>query len=310
MMLKDPPAQIIDRLWMLGTNAFPLYLYQGDKDVGCTIFEGVVSAMGQVLEQQLQSLGIAHEQIQQVVVTHAHPDHVMAIPVFRQMFPQVSVIASKPAAKTLQIEKAVAFFGKMDGALTNWLVERKLIDSVTQSEPVTGPIAVDRVVGEGDHIQVSQDIAFEVLETPGHSVCSLSFYEPHDRVLIISDATGYYLPDQDYMWPGYLTNYGDYLRSIAILSAKGAETLCLSHNAVIQGTEEVAAYFQRAVAETEQYHDYIVTQAKSGASVQTIAEELGADVYERTGQLSLDFFHKNCALLIKNSLQHEGLASD
>ena len=65
--------------------------------------------------------------------------------------------------------------------------------------------------------------AFEVLETPGHSVCSLSFYEPNDQVLVISDATGYYLPDQDYMWPGYFTSYSDYLDSIKRLADKGAE---------------------------------------------------------------------------------------
>ncbi len=310
MLLKDPPVQITDRLWMLGTNAFPLYLYQGDENLGYTIFEGVVSAMGPVLDQQLNSLGVTHDQVRRVIVTHAHPDHVMAIPVFRQMFPEVSVIASEPAAKTLQIEKAVAFFGKMDEALTSWLVERGLIDTAGQGEPVRGPIAVDRVVGEGDRVEVGQDVAFEVLETPGHSVCSLSFYEPQDSILIISDATGYYLPDQDYMWPGYLTDYGDYLRSIERLAAKPAETLCLSHNAVIRGADEVAAYFQRAVAETEKYHNHIVTQAKSGASVQTIAQVLGADIYERTGQLTLDFFQKNCSLLIKNSLRHEGLATD
>ncbi len=62
-----------------------------------------------------QALGIARDFVRQVIVTHAHPDHVMAIPVFREMFPEVSVIASAPAAKTLQIEKAVSFFCKMDG---------------------------------------------------------------------------------------------------------------------------------------------------------------------------------------------------
>ena len=37
--------------------------------------------------------------------------------------------------------------------------------------------------------------------------------------------------------------------------------------------------------------------------MQAIAEQLGTDIYERTGQLTPDFFHKNCALLVKNSLR-------
>ncbi len=308
MLIKDPPVQVTDRLWMLGSNPFPLYLYRGEAEQGMTIFEGGVSAMGPVLDEQLRGLGVASDQVRQIVVTHAHPDHVMAVPVFRRMFPNVKVVASEPAAKTLQIEKAVAFFGKMDGALTNWLVARGVIaeDGATNA-PVGGPIAVDRTVREGDRVDVGQGVAFEVLETPGHSVCSLSFYEPQAGLLIISDATGYFLPEQDYMWPGYLANYSDYVHSMERLADKGAETLCLSHNCVIRGAVDVSAYFQRALAQTRQYHENIVAKAKAGASVQAIAEELGADVYERTGQLSLDFFHKNCALLVKNSLQHEAM---
>jgi glyoxylase-like metal-dependent hydrolase (beta-lactamase superfamily II) len=253
-------------------------------------------------------LGVDQNGVKQVVVTHAHPDHVMAIPVFREMFPDVTVVASETAARTLQIEKAVAFFCKTDGALTDWVVRSGLVSHESpHAHRVENQIPVDRTVREGDIIEVDQGVAFGVLETPGHSQCSLSFHEPSAHVLIISDATGYYLPDQDFMWPGYLTSYRDYLHSIERLAAIQASTLCLSHNAVIQGTEDVAAYFQRAIAETQRYHQRIVAKAQAGASVQEIAEELGGDVYERTRQLTLDFFHKNCALLVKQSLQHEGI---
>lgn len=306
MLVKDPPVQIADRLWMLGTNPFPLFFYQG-KQKG-TIFEGAVSAVGKVLDEQLRQLGIARDAVRQIVVTHAHPDHVMAVPVFREMFPNVSVIASEPAAKTLQIEKAVAFFCRMDSALTDWLVRSGVIAEAGRQPPrAENQIAVDRTVREGDEIEVDEGVSLRVLETPGHSHCSLSFHQPEDNVLIISDATGYYMPDQDYLWPGYLANYGDYLHSIDRLAEIGAETLCLSHNAVIRGAEDVAAYFRRAVAETEHYHQQIVARARAGATVQEIAAALGSDVYDRTGQLTLDFFQKNCALLVKNSLQHEGI---
>ncbi len=197
MLIKDPPVQITSRLWMLGTNAFPLYLYQGEQE--STIFEGAISAMGPVLDQQLQTLSVASDMVRQVVVTHAHPDHVMAIPVFREMFPNVQVVASESAAKTLQIEKAVSFFCKMDGALTDWLIgSGRMTESGRQAPRAESQIAVDRTLREGDQIDVDQGVSFRVLETPGHSHCSLSFHEPEENVLIISDATGYYMPDQDY----------------------------------------------------------------------------------------------------------------
>ncbi|MHB8954820.1 MAG: MBL fold metallo-hydrolase [Pirellulaceae bacterium] len=308
MLIKDPPVQVTSHLWMLGTNAFPLYFYQGEQEG--TLFEGTISAMGPLVGEQLRGLGVAPDTVRQAVVTHAHPDHVMGIPLFRELFPGVSVIASESATKTLQIDKAVSFFCKMDGALTDWLIgSGRMVEASRQAPRTETQIVVDRTVREGDQIEVSPGVSFRVLETPGHSHCSLSFHEPHENILIISDATGYYMPDQDFMWPGYLTSYNDYLRSIERLAEIGAETLCLSHNAVIRGVEEVAAYFRRAVAATEQYHQRIVAKAKAGAPVPEIAGELGSDIYARTGQLSLDFFQKNCALLVKNSLRHEGIDS-
>ena len=40
-----------------------------------------------------------------------------------------------------------------------------------------------------------------------------------------------------------------------------------------------------------------------------LAEELGAEIHAQTPLLPLDFFQKNCGLLVKQSLKHEGLAA-
>jgi len=49
---------------------------------------------------------------------------------------------------------------------------------------------------------------------------------------------------------------------------------------------------------------------KAGKPVRQLAEELGAEVYAKTQLLPLDFFQKNCGLLIKQSLRHEGIRKD
>ena len=112
MLLHNPPEELLDGFWMLGTAPYPLYLYCGTQTG--TLFEGGTGSMGPVLRNQLQSLGIAGDYVRQAVVTHAHPDHVMAIPMFRELFPHVAILASAPAAKTLGAEKALSFFAKID----------------------------------------------------------------------------------------------------------------------------------------------------------------------------------------------------
>jgi glyoxylase-like metal-dependent hydrolase (beta-lactamase superfamily II) len=318
MLIKDPPAAVTLHLVMLGTNEYPLFLYKGEREG--TIFEGGVGAMGPLLLEQLDTLGIGRDSVTQVVVTHAHPDHVMAVPLFRQAFPGVTVLASAAAAKTLSVEKAVSFFAKIDGALTESLRTAGLIADRHRPQPLASPqIAVDRVLQEGDAVAVAAGVAFEVLETPGHSECSLSFHEPRARILVISDATGYYVPasadasagrPEGCWWPNYFVGYAPYLRSIERLAGLGAEVLCLSHNGAVTGAGDVAAYLRGALAATRAYHERIVAEARAGKSAREIAEALGAEVHAKTQLLPLDFFQKNCAFLVTQSLRHEGMEQE
>lgn len=305
MPITNPPAKLTDQLWMLGSSAYPLYLFQGENEAA--VFEGGIGAMGPLLSAQMDELGIGKDSVRQVVVTHAHPDHVMAVPALREMFPEAQVLASETAASTLATEKAIAFFRKIDAALTDSLVKAGALLEEHRGQPrVDKQIAVDRLVKEGDAI-VIDGVAFGVLHTPGHSDCSLSFHQPESGVLIVSDATGYYLPEHEYWWPNYFVSYGTYLNSMRRLETLAAETLCLSHNAVIQGAEEVKSYFARAIDATEQYHERIVAEAKAGKSVREIGEQFGAEVYEKTQLLPLEFFQKNCGLLAMKSLKHAGI---
>jgi glyoxylase-like metal-dependent hydrolase (beta-lactamase superfamily II) len=231
----------------------------------------------------------------------------MAVPAFRELFPNVTVMASAAAAKTLKIEKAIGFFCKMDGALTDALIEAGMMDEKYRPKPVElTEIAVDRIVGKGDTVTLD-DFAFQVLETPGHSDCSLSFYEPQRRILFISDATGYYMPKHECWWPNYFVDYGTYLDSMQRLAAMDTEILCLGHHAAITGVDDVRAYFRDVIAATEQLHGEIVEEVGAGKTVREVAERLGSDVHEKLPLFPLDFYQKNCGLLVKASLKHAGI---
>ena len=167
-------------------------------------------------------------------------------------------------------------------------------------------IAVDRVVGEGDVIAVDE-LSWTVLATPGHSDCSISLHEASRGLLAISDASGYYLPASNTWWPCYFSGYAAYVGSLERLAALDAEVLCLSHNGAVLGRDDVRAYFAGAISSAQQYHQRIVDQAKAGKSVRQLAEELGAEIHRQAPLLPLDFFQKNCGLLVKQSLKHAGL---
>jgi len=308
MLIDTPPVAVTENLWMLGTRAYPLYLYRTDGEA--ILFEGSVGAMARLVAEQIDGMGIDRASVRQLVITHAHPDHVMAVPRLRAIFPDLAVLASETAARTLASEKAVGFFAQIDEMITGSLVAREIIGAEQRPEPFAEKgIAVDRTIAEGDLVTVGP-ASFEVLQTPGHSDCSLSFFEPREAILIVSDATGYYMPEHGTWWPNYFTNYGDYLHSIQRLAGFQADVLCLSHNGAIRGREAVQAYFDEVLAATKAYHQRIVGEIKAGKPSRQLGEELGAEIHAKTPVLPLDFFQKNCSLLVKLSMKHEGLAGE
>lgn len=307
MLILNPPAEITPGVWMLGTTAYPLYLIRGSA--GSALVEGGVGVLAGLLLRQFDELKVARDSLRQLVLTHAHPDHVMAIPRLREHFPQAAVLASAIAAATLKVEKAIAFFRQVDDALTATLTKSGAAAAADQPAPFAGTqIVVDQIIGAGDEIRLG-DAVWQVLATPGHSDCSISLHDRASGVLIISDASGYYMPDRGGWWPNYFSSYKDYMASMERLASLDAETVCLSHNGAIRGKDEVRAYFAGAIAATRAYHERIVAAAKAGQAVRQIAEELGGEIHAQTGVLPLDFFQKNCGLLVKQSLKAEGISA-
>ena len=308
MQTVSSPATITENLLVLGPIEYPIYLVRDGSDVA--IFEGGAGACAALVEEQLAQLGIAKDSIKQIVVTHAHPDHVMSVPAFRRMSPGAKVLASAAAAAVMGNEKAIGFFSKVDGAVTDWLLKIGAIKEQHRPAPLTElKMPVDVVLKEGDTVSVG-GLRFNVMATPGHSDCHLCFFEPTRKILIASDVTNFYMPKLGQVWwPGYFTDYGQYLNSLRRLATLNAEVLCLSHNAVLTGASEVAAYFAGAIADTEAYHQRIVDAIKAGKTDRELAEQLGAEAHSQAGRLPLDFFQKSCQLLIKNSLRHAGAAA-
>ncbi len=86
-------------------------------------------------------------------------------------------------------------------------------------EPVKDyTFTVDSVVQEGDRIDLGQGIVWRVYETPGHSPCHISLLEEKEKTLVVGDATGFYVPEKDMLWPNYFESLGKYCGSIKKLA--------------------------------------------------------------------------------------------
>ena len=66
MFVQDPPVEITENLWMLGTNEYPLYLVRTRGEAA--IFEGGVGSMGPLVLEQMEKLGIERDLVSQVII--------------------------------------------------------------------------------------------------------------------------------------------------------------------------------------------------------------------------------------------------
>jgi glyoxylase-like metal-dependent hydrolase (beta-lactamase superfamily II) len=104
-------------------------------------------------------------QLRQVVLTHAHLDHIAGLSEVRDRYPQVPIVVH-------EAERA-------------FLVEPALNLSIMLGEPVIAPQATG-TLAHGQVLQLD-DLSFEVRHTPGHSPGGICLYNAEHATAITGD---------------------------------------------------------------------------------------------------------------------------
>lgn len=196
----------------MSVNNCNTYLLEGAARV--LIDPGHAHLFGHV-EGQLSSLGLTPDDIDLVIATHCHPDHVEAVKRFRNS----RTLFAVHSEDWMLIKDMIRYLG---GSLD--------LDSFTPAF----------FLQEGK--LVMKDIHLQVIHTPGHSPGSVSIYWPEKKALFSGDVLfkeGLGRTDL----PG---GNGEKLKeSIRRLSALNVERLLPGHGDIVQGTRQVQRNFQR-----------------------------------------------------------------
>jgi glyoxylase-like metal-dependent hydrolase (beta-lactamase superfamily II) len=134
------------------------------------------------------------------------------------------VLASEYAQKVLQKESARKVIGELgEEAARTYLG--------TEMKVRTDGLVVNQVVGENDEIDLG-DTIIQVLETPGHTTCSLSYYILPEKILLASESTGI-LIEPELVHTAILKSYRDSLASGEKMKNLQANTIILPHYGVL-----------------------------------------------------------------------------
>ncbi|MBU4074729.1 MAG: MBL fold metallo-hydrolase, partial [Proteobacteria bacterium] len=163
-------GKICDRLWYLGREESGIYLLEGDR---CSlIISGGLSYLAPVVLSQLNAFGIDEKKIGKLLILHAHFDHVGLVPLFKRRNPEIDVYASARAWEILNMPKGIETIN----AFSRLVADRMgLTGCLTGQDLEWRNDITGRVVSEGAEIDLG-GISVQILETPGHSSCSISAY--------------------------------------------------------------------------------------------------------------------------------------
>ncbi len=123
------------------------------------------------IESYIKHIGRDVSEVENLLLTHSHPDHIGAAQPIRELS---NCHIRAHSAEVMMIEdvdfqfsvRPVPGFQKL----------------------VAGSVPVNHVISEGDEIKLEENLTIRVLHTPGHSAGSVSYYLVEEDVLFTGDA--------------------------------------------------------------------------------------------------------------------------
>ena len=212
-----------------------VYFVYGSKI--CMIDGGVSSAFPNIVDY-LHSSGRKIEEIHLLAHTHCHPDHIGCSPAIREA--SGCRVAAHEFAKPWIEDVDLQYRERPTGTFYTL---------------VSGSVGVDRILNDGDRLDLGDGQTMRVLHTPGHSRDSVSFYHEQDRVLFSGDTIP--VPDERPVYEDVLALIG----SIRKLQAIEVSVLCSSWSEPRHG-EDAAAEMEKSIAYMQRLHEIVCRTKK------------------------------------------------
>ncbi|MBU4263517.1 MAG: MBL fold metallo-hydrolase [Proteobacteria bacterium] len=204
-----------------------------------TLIDSGVAGADFIIFDAIREHGRDPAEIAMLILSHSHPDHLGAA---RAVKNATGCRICAHANERLWIEDTQQQF--QDRPVPGFQML------------VGGPVPVDRVLRDGETVELGQDLSCTVIHTPGHSAGSISLLLAGDKTLFTGDA----LP-----LPGDLPIYEnivDCVQSIRKLQDIDAvQTLLSSWEPPVVGQKKIQVRMAAAIAYLEKIHGAVLAAA-------------------------------------------------
>lgn len=229
--------EVLPGLYQVRTRGSRAYLVVEDK---ITLIDTGSIGSGVRILQALQELGRSPDDIEQILITHYHIDHVGGLRELQEVVP----------ART-GVHLAEAPHIESDDPLPNPfqhpLLARVMVPYLLWQDP--GRARVDVLLNDGDELPGLGGM--RIVHAPGHTMGSISLHFPNRGVLLVGDAMQYKFGRL--MLPSRLftQDMGAAEATVRKLAGLDFETLVFSHfKPILEGADARVKAFARTIAST------------------------------------------------------------
>lgn len=206
-----------------------------------------------------------------LVAMHAHFDHICGIPTLQELFPTALVTTNAAAARVMGKAKVMAGFFEQDRAMVDVLLQEGILAKAVDV-PESGTIVTQMVLADEDVLKIEPGCSLKTIAAPGHSPCSMAMYMPEDKVLFMSDVTGFQISDEE-IFPIFFQGYEMYIDSILRVQGYPARLLALPHETIWSGSD-IPAFYERALKAARQAFATIRDMSETGLAPEEMARTL------------------------------------
>ena len=200
------------------------------------------------------------------LLSHTHYDHLGGLPYLRKEWPELIVWGSVYGRGILEKQSALDTIR----SLSNVAAKVYLGKDAAPLDYSDQLMKIDRTAGEGDRISLG-DRTFRVIETKGHTNCSLSFFLEEESVLLLSESTGV-MTDGHRVHASILSSYKDAMESIEKCRSIGAKRLYVPH--FLELPDSMASgYWDMTIRAAEDLKEFVLSGFRQGLPEDEILEK-------------------------------------
>ena len=245
---------------MVGNMAFPCYFIKGERTA---LVDAGVTALAPLIREEFSA---PERQLNYVLLTHSHFDHVGCLGIIRKQSPRVILVGSLETANILAKPKVHEFVLDMSRG------QEKILGVEEEIPLELEDLKVDMVLGEGETIDLGGVLTIEVHLTPGHTRDSVSYLLKPDGVLFAGESLGTYI-SADEAGPEFTSSYPEYIDSLRKIQKMAPNAIALPHQGVLTGPDALR-HIENAIRDAETFHHDVEKMADSGRSPQEIVAEM------------------------------------